>query len=84
LHVRAVQRLRKALGTDCSTAEAAAALKPAILSFQHTMRRMRMAQARSVGIEGQQGVVLEYRAPAKAAKSRLKAQGSRVRTKGVA
>ena len=45
LHARAVQRLRKALGADCSLAEAAAALRPAILSFQQTMRRMRMAKA---------------------------------------
>jgi hypothetical protein len=59
-------------------------LKPAILSFEHTMRRMRMAKAAGVAIEGQPAVVLEYRAPAKAAKGRLKAQGSRVRTKGVA
>ena len=35
LHARAVQRLRKALGAECSAAEAAAVLKPAILSFQH-------------------------------------------------
>src|ERR671917_593070 len=33
LHARAVQRLRQALGADCSAAEAAAALRPAILSF---------------------------------------------------
>ena len=31
LHARAIQRLRKALGADCSVAEAAAALRPAIL-----------------------------------------------------
>jgi hypothetical protein len=64
LHARAVQRLRKALGAECSAAEAAAALRPAILSFQHTMRRMKMAKA---GLQGPSGVVLEYRAPAKAA-----------------
>ncbi len=74
LHARAVQRLRKALGADCSAADAAAALRPAILSFQQTMRRMRMAKADSAavaartGVEGQPGVVLEYRAPVKAAK----------------
>ena len=44
LHARAVQRLRKALGAECSAAEAAAALKPAILSFQQTMLRMKMAR----------------------------------------
>ncbi len=64
LHARAVQRLRKALGADCSAAEAAAVLRPAILSFQHTMRRMKMAKA---SIDGPSGVVLEYRAPAKPA-----------------
>jgi hypothetical protein len=63
LHARAVQRLRKALGADCSAAEAAAALRPAILSFQQTMRRMQMAKAT---VEGQTtGVVLEYKAPVK-------------------
>jgi RNA polymerase sigma factor FliA len=69
LHARAVQRLRKALGTDCSAAEAAATLRPAILSFQHTMRRMKMAK---VALEGPSGVVLEYRAPAKGAKAAIK------------
>ena len=34
LHARAVQRLRKALGAECSAADAAAALRPAILAFQ--------------------------------------------------
>src|SRR5688572_4861381 len=73
LHARAVQRLRKALGADCSAADAAAALKPAILSFQQTMQRMKMAKAAAAVsarpmIEGQAGVLLEYRAPAKPAK----------------
>ena len=67
LHARAVQRLRKALGADCSAAEAAAALRPAILSFQQAMRRMRMAKA---NMEGQSAVVLEYKAPAKPAAKR--------------
>ena len=49
LHARAIQRLRKALGAECSAAEAAAALKPAILSFQQTMRRMNMAQGECQG-----------------------------------
>ncbi len=44
LHARAVQRLRKALGGDCSASEAAEALRPAVLAFQQTMRRMRMAK----------------------------------------
>ena len=70
LHARAVQRLRKALGAECSAAEAAAALKPAILSFQQTMRRMNMAQGeRQVreSDDGQTAVVLAYKAPVKPA-----------------
>ena len=68
LHARAVQRLRKALGAECSAAEAAAVLKPAILSFQHAMRRMKMAKAT---VDGQQpGVVLAYKAPVKQAVKR--------------
>src|SRR5690242_17745656 len=47
LHARAIQRLRKALGTDCSAAEAARVLRPAIIQFQQTMRRMQMAKMAS-------------------------------------
>jgi len=57
LHARAVQRLKKALGTEVPPAEAAAALRPAILSFQQTMRRMRMAK---VDMPATPGVVLPY------------------------
>ena len=60
LHARAVQRLRKALGAECSSTEAAAALRPAILAFQQTMRRMKMAKA---GTE-QPAVVLQYKSKA--------------------
>ena len=61
LHARAVQRLRKALGAECTTAEAAAALRPAILAFQQTIRRMRMAKS-----DGERaGVVLPYKVPAR-------------------
>jgi RNA polymerase sigma factor FliA len=56
LHARAVQRLRKALGAD--TVETAANLKPAILAFQQTIRRMRMAKA---GTGTSPGVVLPYK-----------------------
>jgi RNA polymerase sigma factor FliA len=56
LHARAVQRLRKALGAD--TVATAADLKPAILAFQQTMRRMRMAKA---GMGSTPGVVLPYK-----------------------
>jgi hypothetical protein len=76
LHARAVQRLRKALGADCSAADAAAALRPAILSFQQAMRRMRMAKA---NMDGQSAVVLEYKAPAKPAAKRQTAMPSRER-----
>ena len=58
LHARAVQRLRKALGADCSASEAAEALRPAILAFQQTMRRMRMAK---VDREKTPAVVLPYK-----------------------
>jgi RNA polymerase sigma factor for flagellar operon FliA len=62
LHARAIQRLRKALGADCSASEAAEALRPAILAFQQTMRRMRMAK---VEREKTPAVVLPYKAPAR-------------------
>jgi RNA polymerase sigma factor for flagellar operon FliA len=60
LHARAIQRLRKALGADCSASEAAEALRPAILAFQQTMRRMKMAK---VEREKTPAVVLPYKAP---------------------
>jgi RNA polymerase sigma factor for flagellar operon FliA len=56
LHARAVQRLRKALGADCPSEP----ISPAILSFQNTMRRLRMAKAE---LPHEPGVVLQYRAP---------------------
>ena len=62
LHARAIQRLKKSLGADCGADDAAEALRPAILAFQQTMRRMRMAKA---GGGGDRGVVLPYKAPAK-------------------
>jgi len=49
LHARAIQRLRTALGADCSMEEAARALRPAILSFQQTMTRVKMAKATGEG-----------------------------------
>ena len=63
LHARAIQRLRKALGADCSAAEAAEALRPAILAFQQTMRRIRMAKGEGDPVRA---VVLPYKAPARA------------------
>ena len=65
LHARAVQRLRQALGTDCSAAEAATALRGAILSFQQAPARARMAKAELTGA----GVVLPYKAPANRTKA---------------
>jgi hypothetical protein len=60
LHARAVQRLRKALGAESETD----AISPAVLSFQNTMRRLRMAKAEHRG-PVQPGVVLQYRLPDK-------------------
>ena len=57
LHARAVQRLRKALGAECPAEDA---ISPAVLSFQSTMRRLRMAKA---DMPQQPGVVLQYRTP---------------------
>jgi RNA polymerase sigma factor for flagellar operon FliA len=64
LHARAVQRLRQALGAECSAAQAAAILRPAILAFQQMPPRARMAKAELPGA----GVVLTYKVPAKPAK----------------
>ena len=49
LHARAIQRLRKSLGADCSMEDAARALRPAILSFQQTMTRVKMARTAGEG-----------------------------------
>jgi RNA polymerase sigma factor FliA len=69
LHARAIQRLRKALGADCSAAEAARVLRPAIIQFQQTMRRMQMAKTAVADTQRTDtpAVVLQYR-PAAAAK----------------
>jgi hypothetical protein len=62
LHARAIQRLKKALGADSASADAAEALRPAILAFQQTMRRMKMAQTET---GPPRGVVLPYKVPMK-------------------
>jgi RNA polymerase sigma factor for flagellar operon FliA len=53
LHARAIQRLRKALGADCSSEEAARALRPAIIAFQQSQRavqaRLAAERARMAG-----------------------------------
>jgi RNA polymerase sigma factor FliA len=76
LHARAVQRLRKTLGGDCTTTEAAFALRPAILAFQQTMRRLRLAKTNVVRGGG---VVLAYKPPVKTlAKPRTAAADRRI------
>jgi RNA polymerase sigma factor for flagellar operon FliA len=66
LHARAIQRLRKALGADCPAEEF---LSP-VLSFQGTMRRLRMAKAEMP--PRKPGVVLQYRSPAPVQKAVLR------------
>jgi RNA polymerase sigma factor for flagellar operon FliA len=66
LHARAVQRLRKALGTDSASDEAAQALRPAILSFEQTMKRLRMVKSTLPSESARAetpAVVLPYKAP---------------------
>jgi RNA polymerase sigma factor (sigma-70 family) len=66
LHARAIQRLKKTLGADCSMEEAAKALRPAILSFQQTMTRVKMAKAAAeLPRQEKPGVVLHYKKAAK-------------------
>jgi RNA polymerase sigma factor for flagellar operon FliA len=62
LHARAIQRLKKALGADSASADAAEALRPAIVAFQQTLRRIKMAKA---GAAVSRGVVLPYKVPVK-------------------
>ena len=76
LHARAIQRLKKALGADCSPAEAVAVLRPAIVSFKQTSSRMKMAKA---DLNGTPAVVLEYKAPAKPVAAQRPAPSQRER-----
>jgi RNA polymerase sigma factor for flagellar operon FliA len=62
LHARAIQRLRKTLGGECTAAATTLALRPAILAFQQTMRRIQLAKTQ---VEQGPGVVLAYKAPVK-------------------
>ena len=91
LHARAIQRLRKTLGADCSVEEAARALRPAVLAFQQSQRAVqrRLAEVRvrmaGASLEGPvrtdvPAVVLPYRkASAKrVAKRRARASGRAV------
>ena len=61
LHARAIQRLKKALGADCSEEMAAP-----IIPFQDAMRRLRMAKADMPSTRS--GVVLEYKTPERASR----------------
>jgi RNA polymerase sigma factor for flagellar operon FliA len=79
LHARAVQRLKKALGADCE----ASAISPAVLSFQNTMRKMRMAKSEIAGAP-QTGVVLQYRTPTQKGKSAEPRQRQSARRERVA
>jgi RNA polymerase sigma factor FliA len=83
LHARAIQRLRKALGADCSAEDAARALRPAILSFHQTMKRLHAKTAQAAGGATARtdvpAVVLPYKpAAAKQAAKRRFAPGGRV------
>jgi RNA polymerase sigma factor FliA len=83
LHARAIQRLRKALGADCSAEDAARALRPAILSFHQTMTRLHAKTAQAAGGATARtdvpAVVLPYKpAAAKQAPKRRFAPGGRV------
>ena len=81
LHARAIQRLRKALGADCSMEEAARVLRPAILSFQNTMTRVKMARTAGEGAARTDvpAVVLPYKPSAgkRAPKRRVMPRDSR-------
>jgi RNA polymerase sigma factor for flagellar operon FliA len=71
LHARAIQRLRRALGADCSAEEAARALRPAILAFQQSQRAVQAHRASTPA------VVLPYKkTPAKAAAPKRRAAAS--------
>src|SRR5262249_9865690 len=80
LHARAIQRLRKALGADCSMEEAARALRPAIISFQQTMLRLKREKAAEAAVRADvPAVVLPYKkAAAKAAARRRLHAGGRL------
>ena len=81
LHARAIQRLRKTLGADCSAEEAARVLRPAILAFQQSQRAVhaRIAATRAAMAGSAAGgavrtdvpaVVLPYKKAAKPAARR--------------
>lgn len=67
LHARAIQRLRKALGAECSPEDAARALRPAILAFQQSLTRAKTVKTT------EPGVVLPYKKVSKTAAKRRSA-----------
>src|SRR6478672_2970359 len=72
LHARAIQRLKKALGADCSMEDAARALRPAIFAFQQSQRTAPTRQ------ETMRGIVLPYKKTmAKASPKRRQAAAGR-------
>jgi RNA polymerase sigma factor for flagellar operon FliA len=81
LHARAIQRLKKSLGADCSMEDAARQLRPAILSFQQTMTRVKMARTAGEGAARTDvpAVVLPYKPSAarRAPKRRVLDPGTR-------
>jgi RNA polymerase sigma factor for flagellar operon FliA len=68
LHARAVQRLKKALGTDSAVEDAAQVLRQPVVSFEQTMKRLKMAKAAmpTAAKTETPGVVLPYKSPAAA------------------
>src|SRR3954466_1355713 len=59
LHARAIQRLKKSLGADCSMEQGAEVLRPALLSFQQTITRLKMAK--TAGPQNTPAVVVAYK-----------------------
>jgi RNA polymerase sigma factor for flagellar operon FliA len=89
LHARAIQRLRKALGADCSAEEAARALRPAVIAFQQSQRAMeaRLAATNAKMARAAMGdpartdvpaVVLPYKKAVKPASRRRPSPAARV------
>jgi RNA polymerase sigma factor for flagellar operon FliA len=74
LHARAIQRLRKAHCAECSAADAARVLRPAIIQFHQTLLRMQMAKmsAPETPRTDTPAVVLPYRPAAAAHKATMK------------
>jgi RNA polymerase sigma factor FliA len=71
LHARAIRRLREALGSTLGPAEAAAALRSAVLQFMQKPAAAKVeAVAPATGDAPQPGVVISYARASRAARSR--------------